>query len=85
MHLHLYLAASNNSLKLFYCTNEDHIPLVIFTFRPICFYGFLIQGWKEDYARQSQPPALGAPLGEQKITFRFLEHMLPHSNESMYE
>jgi hypothetical protein len=28
--------------------------------------------WKEDHTRQSQPPARGAPLGEQRFEFWFL-------------
>jgi len=27
----------------------------------------MLHTWKEDYTRQSQPPARGAPLGEQKV------------------
>jgi hypothetical protein len=27
----------------------------------------LIHDWKEDYTRQSQPPARGAPLGKQRL------------------
>jgi hypothetical protein len=31
-----------------------------------------LHNWKEDYTRQSQPPASGAPLGEQRFEFWFL-------------
>jgi hypothetical protein len=31
-----------------------------------------LHDWKEDYRQQSQPPACGAPLGEQKFEFGFL-------------
>jgi hypothetical protein len=34
--------------------------------------GLLLQTWKEDYTQQSQPPARGAPLGEQRFEFWFL-------------
>jgi hypothetical protein len=41
---------------------------------------YQLHDWKEDYTRQSQPPARGDPLGKQRLVVWFLEHMLPHSN-----